>query len=520
MKDHVAQFRKVRVEGAIRDGEPPGHATMTWSRYQQDIFQYFQCGVCNAVVDAVAGSGKTSTIIEGLKHLDSQASACVVAFNKIIVEELGRRVPEGVRVATFNSIGHRALLKGSGINLKPDSKLLRESAKDLAAKLNLPLLKRARYVDDGCAMVSRAKNLGVPRLLPDSAETWREIAEQVDALGDKDTCEFAAQLLERSVEMAGKDNRISFDDQIYLPLLHEVALPQFDLVAVDEAQDLNPVQHALLGRMLRPGGRLIAVGDPRQAIYAFRGADAESFASIRSRFECHELPLYVCYRCSRAVVEYAQSLVPHLESFAGAPPGEVREGVHPAWETLRPGEDVVLCRNNAPLAKLALSLLARGIAARIAGREDYARGLKKVVERCRERSLPGVQGELKEWLDAEIKRLVAADKPEKIEAVEDRYECLVAVIRSLPPRATVEDLESRLDGLFSDPDRRGALELATIHKAKGREWARVFVLKPGLMPSRWAKSDTAKAQERNLQYVCFTRAKYGLYLLDDEIGTA
>jgi orotate phosphoribosyltransferase-like protein len=68
---------------------------VNFSRYQGVIFDHIERGRRNAVVDAVAGSGKTMTIIEGLRRLDPDASACVLALNQSIVQELGIEGTDG-----------------------------------------------------------------------------------------------------------------------------------------------------------------------------------------------------------------------------------------------------------------------------------------------------------------------------------------------------------------------------------------------------------------------------------------
>jgi len=101
---------------------------------------------------------------------------------------------------------------------------------------------------------------------------------------------------------------IDFDDMLYLPLRSKCTFDKKNYVFVDEAQDTNGVQRALLRRMLAPPphGRLIAVGDPSQAIYGFRGADANAMSALREEFSAVVMPLSVSYRCSRAVVAEAQ----------------------------------------------------------------------------------------------------------------------------------------------------------------------------------------------------------------------
>lgn len=96
-------------------------------------------------------------------------------------------------------------------------------------------------------------------------------------------------------------NPIDFDDMVYLPLVFKLRLFPQDWVLIDEAQDTNPTRRALAARMLKPGGRVIAVGDPRQAIYGFTGADNDALEQIAAQFSCKRMPLTVSYRCPQAV---------------------------------------------------------------------------------------------------------------------------------------------------------------------------------------------------------------------------
>jgi superfamily I DNA/RNA helicase len=281
------------------------------------------------------------------------------------------------------------------------------------------------------------------------------------------------------------------------------------------------------------GGRLMAIGDPAQSIYAFRGADARSFESVGRMFDCAQVPLSICYRCSRAVVGHAQSIVPYIDPADSAPEGVVLKGVRPDWRALTPDVDAILSRNNAPLMRLALSLVATGIGARITGRE-FAKGLQRLVERFDGSPMSALLDELHDWRSCEKSRLLKADKITEAENVEDRYEGLIAVIESLSPRATVADLSARLDHLFDE--RRGVLELSTIHRSKGKEWERVWILRSDLMLPKWLldRADREKQQhgkvspntqiaieqETNLKYIAFARARHGLYLMDNEIERA
>jgi DNA helicase-2/ATP-dependent DNA helicase PcrA len=87
-----------------------------------------------------------------------------------------------------------------------------------------------------------------------------------------------------------------FNDQVLMPTIFHGAFPRYPLILGDEAQDLSALNHATL-RKLVGKRRLIAVGDPCQAIYGFRGAHEESMSLLREEFDMRELPLTISFRC-------------------------------------------------------------------------------------------------------------------------------------------------------------------------------------------------------------------------------
>jgi ATP-dependent exoDNAse (exonuclease V) beta subunit len=118
---------------------------------------------------------------------------------------------------------------------------------------------------------------------------------------------------------------IDFDDMLYFAYIMNAPLMKYTHVFIDEAQDTNLIQRRLLARLLRHTSRLIAVGDPSQAIYGFRGADSEAMNNIAEEFNCARFPLSISYRCPRKVIELAQRIVPTIEARDNAPDGTVKK---------------------------------------------------------------------------------------------------------------------------------------------------------------------------------------------------
>jgi DNA helicase II / ATP-dependent DNA helicase PcrA len=284
----------------------------------------------------------------------------------------------------------------------------------------------------------------------------------------------------------------------------------FDVTSTScaQAQDTDALQRAIIRRSLGPGGRLVAVGDPGQAIYGFRGAGTDSMALIEREFETIELPLTVSFRCARAVVYAAQQYNGLIEAAPDAVMGTVVKRETPdglldeqlvrqlvrqrdgcSLSARRPPEtagqgavpelqpsDAILCRANAPLISQAYKLIAEGIGCRILGR-DIGSQLAALVKKSATTDLPGLLSTLRRDLEA-LRELEAAEEngSTAADALQDRIECIRVVAFNLPDeRRSLTGLLEALRELFAD--KRGALvTLSSIHKAKGLEWARVFVI--------------------------------------------
>jgi len=158
-------------------------------------------------------------------------------------------------------------------------------------------------------LVGYAKNTGIGFLLPNEEREWFNLISYFSLVAPDDNLDESVAVRYAREALAASNALLSvvdFDDMLYLPLLKNVICDRKNYVFVDEAQDLNAVQRTLLRRMLTtvPGApsRLIAVGDPNQAIYGFRGADSDSMEQLQRDFNATVLPLSVSFRCSKAVV--------------------------------------------------------------------------------------------------------------------------------------------------------------------------------------------------------------------------
>jgi superfamily I DNA/RNA helicase len=307
---------------------------------------------------------------------------------------------------------------------------------------------------------------------------------------------------------------IDFDDMILAPLVFKARFWPLDWVLIDESQDTNPARRALAMAMLKPRtGRVIFVGDDRQAIYGFTGADADAMTQLKTALNAKSLPLNVTYRCPKSVVALANTIVPDLKAHETAPEGVVRAIKYDELVAQNLTEsDAILCRNTNPLITTAYSLLSNGIACRVAGRE-IGTGLIKLARRWKVSSLTALSGKLDDFMSRESAKLMSKNKEVMIAALEDQIECLKIMIgrcQSLN-KHSISDLVKEIESMFGDEQdmkTKRLLTLMTIHRSKGLEWNRVFILgRVELIPSRYAKKAWEQEQESNLAYVAITRSK-------------
>lgn len=281
--------------------------TFAPSPFQQAIFDEIANGSGHVIVEAVAGSGKTTTIKQATRLLKPGGQYVLLAFSAAIAEELKSGIPYFVKASTFHSYCYAALKTHLRLTGAPRPGKVADAFRDLVDDKSV-FFKYREFV---VKLVSFLKANGSE---PDR-DVAHALADHFDlTVEDGDFSVGVAYALDTLTASNNNRTCVDFDDMIYLPYLWNLPLPPCDVVFVDEAQDLSPIQHELLSRMLRPNtGRLVAVGDPNQAIYAFRGADATGMDRIRETFSAKTLPLSVSYRCSQAVVAEARRALGETE---------------------------------------------------------------------------------------------------------------------------------------------------------------------------------------------------------------
>lgn len=250
---------------------------------------------------------------------------------------------------------------------------------------------------------------------------------------------------------------------------------------------------------------MIAVGDDKQAIYGWRGADSSAMDRIVGGFTAKTLPLTVSYRCPRSVVRLAQRYVPDFEWAPNSEEGLVENTNRTKmFEQARPGE-FILSRKNAPLVSTCLNFLKRNIPSVITGR-DIGASLANLVKKSETDNVDDLEMWLDDYVAAEYTRLSKAKREEQMEFIYDKVEAIRAFMEG--ERRTARVIEKILN-LFTDDDPHTKIVCSTVHRAKGLERDKVW-----LLADTFGKLDMPNAQEeRNIYYVGITRSKRDLMLV-------
>jgi DNA helicase-2/ATP-dependent DNA helicase PcrA len=496
------------------------------SEHQKKIFEFISRRDGSLVIDAKAGAAKTTTIVESLKYIPNNKKILFLAFNKAIAAELQKRVPFYVKAQTINSLGHRAWcrhLRGVDITVEPHK--VRKILRDMLINSEISPETYEDIGDDIIDLVVGAKIFGiVPRamkknglwdLMQDSLENWFAVQEHFGIFFDSPVQEawainLARTALSRSLEI---QNVIDFTDQLYMPMAYKVPLERFDYVFVDEAQDVSDIKRDLIFKSVSRGGRLVAVGDARQAIFGFAGANSKSLAKIAETSNAHTLALPISYRCPKEVIKVARSIVPDIEPSPYAKDGKVQDLGKNWSEKMFRSTDMILCRNNKPLVALAYQLLQARVPCKIRGRQDMGRNLVSVLRKLKSSDTKSTFEKLKKWRDLQIKRLTKKDPDANVDHIHDKFDTLEVFIKNNNDGKT-ESVIREIECIFAD-EAKGVLLLSTIHKAKGLEAERVFLLNRNLIPSRGAKKAWELEQENNLFYVAVTRSQNELYFFEN-----
>ena len=493
------------------------------SKYQTAVYQHVTDGTGNAVIDAVAGSGKSTTIVEALKLIPKNLKVLFLAFNKAIVEELKIKIGQldNVEIKTLHSLGMSAITRAfKGVRV--DGAKYRTYVNNAIKYGGIKPIEKLEWEELGNYKLNVLALVDLYRVnLCEGAEHLLEVGRKHMIFPMDNEAEMAMRVVEwGKTEL----NTIDFTDMIYFPNVMKLKMPQFDFTFIDECQDLNTAQREMFLQCIgkygqnnwsNPDGRFVAVGDPRQAIYGFAGADVESFNTLKNLPNTISLPLSVCYRCDETIILKAKEIVPQIEAKEGAELGTVEDC---KVEDIQDG-DMVLCRVTAPLVALCMHYIGNSIKAYVKGR-DIGQNLINMINKTKCRylndTLSKMDRDLSKVADKIVKRtgctLSEAKEDSQFTSMEDKIQAIKVIAKDLK---TTDAVVNRITTIFKD-DQKDGICLSTIHKAKGLESNRVFIIRPDkLFLPHCMRVAWMAEQEYNLAYVAYTRAKKYLGFVQD-----
>lgn len=481
------------------------------SNYQQDIYDFAQNETGNSVVEAVAGSGKTTTGVEVMKRIPVTQRTIAVAFNKHIADTMKERFPAHVESSTMHSVGNRYIRQRN-----PRSKLNNYVVDNAIESL---IAKRFNDKNEQDVATYAGKRLisMVKATLTDHNDVDAIIAmiNRYDIELNSNYDLLLSIVPDVFTILDANPNEYDFDDMIYRPVRHGLITDRYDFTFVDEAQDLNRSQIEF-AKVLASNGRLMAVGDRRQSIYGFRGADYDAIPSIIRETNATVLPLSITYRCPTSHVELAKTIVPAIEAAPNAKRGTINHtNLNHALESgyIIPSS-LVLCRTNAPLASLAYRLIAANVPVIVRGR-DIGEGIISLIKKLTKKrnvttyALAQLVNEYANNERARLSKQKASDS--RIQSLDDKLETVNVLCEGMKDSDSVVE---RVNRLFQDTNPSNAVVASSIHRAKGLEAENVSIIRPDLLPLR-TKSPEAQTQEENIMYVAYTRSKSVLNFVAD-----
>src|SRR5215471_2327721 len=498
------------------------------------------------LIVAGPGSGKTRTLTHRIAHLVAErgvaAEACLaITFTRRAAAEMRQRLS----VLLFDRAGQVPIHTFHSLGLA----ILREHASAAGLHRGFRVAGEAERI----ALLAETLDLGAPkaeRLLRAISREKRTQSWAGAGVGEA-TAAYSRALATR--------NWIDFDDLVALSVRVLTADPnlvaryrsRWRWISVDEFQDVDEQQYRLLTLLTPPESNLCAIGDPNQAIYGFRGADASCFERFHQDYPAARIVrLARNYRSTGTIVAAsaqviasqpseptaemvremqeriaintaptdraeAESIVKAIEqmigghSFFSIDSGRAMGGP----QTHRSFADfAVLYRTDAQSAPLCEALDRSGI--------PYKKNSHRPLT-----DEPAIRALLQELGDGGESTTLLDQLRAAAERLAERGEALDATSAVGRLNALAESCgndRTRLHdaaALTTDAEFRDAradrVSLLTLHAAKGLEFPVVFIvgLEDGLLPLHWDEADeAAMAEERRLFYVGMTRAKDRLIL--------
>ena len=501
-----------------------------FSEEQENIFNSAKTGVNNIIIQAVAGAGKTTTLVECVKQITSfnpKLRILLLAHNKSTRDTLRQKIGtenNNIHVYTLHGLAYRMFTEHFGKQPDIDDEKYRnyiiKNINNIASEsyLSLNNNKKMLYKSNLFDLINKARH----NLKQSEREIYKMAVRKYNIKLVSDECHLASKILKWGIE---NNDVVDFQDLLYFPNEFGYFTKRYlnDIIMLDEAQDASLAQQDVVRRCFKRNTRLFAFGDKDQTINSWCGSDTEAFEHLKDSSVFNkpaiELPLTTNYRCGKKIIEHAKKYTNNnIKPREDAHDGQIR--YEASLKDIKNG-DMVLCRNTAPLMELYRRGISTGVKMYFRG-EELGKALKESVDIVFGDSIADIIFNMK-------KRLIAFWDFITIDSGLDYKETVftpliisqfdtIKTMEHLPKTVTNrEELYKFIDDMFSNEGEDG-VQLSTIHRAKGLESDNVFIICPSLIPSRLSQTQWELDEEQHLLYVMCTRPKNTLnYVTEKEI---
>jgi len=501
---------------------------------------------------AGAGTGKTSTITHRIAYQVATGTfeaprILAVTFTDKAAGELRERLAtlgvQGVEARTFHAAALSQLSRLWPTHVGSPLPELLESKAPLIASLANALPPPHRFMPrrELAGEIEWAKN----RLIPPA-----RYLETIEALGHEPPipAELMHSVYDGYERRKTRASRIDFEDMLRLavelfderPAAADEVRARLHTFTVDEFQDVNTLQRALLDRWLGDRDDVCVVGDDYQTIYTFTGASPDHLLTFPERYPgATVVRLERNYRSTPQVLAVANRLAEHLGGFRKQLRAARADGPNPTAREVTDDDAelafvvgeirrllaqgvaaeqiAILYRINARSEPFEEALAAAGVPYQVRDGAFLRRpGPRATLQRLRE-ARGGVTDAVVAATDAlGFDPRIETDADEELTRQADlaRLRALAAEFESAHPGGDVRGFLDELAQRFHAERGGRGVQLLTFHRSKGLEFDAVFLprLLDGELPYRSQRSKADVEEERRLFYVGITRARVHLYL--------
>ena len=487
------------------------------------IREHQRSGKGHQVIQALAGTGKSSVGRDLIYDLPNGKVAKMYAHNKSIAKHNGELVKGRATSQTFHAAGRQMCIDHYGFQ---PGYIYEDKYKVIFYYLLVKAKMKSTEIwkwKEALAKVCAGLRQGLLEATPENCES---VANRTGACFPHPHWSAIADLVTEGMAEGAEQacKKIDMTDMLWVPYINNIhPTKTCDYLYADEMQDASPSHIDLLQRLA--GDAVVTVlGDNKQAIYQFLGADGKAIEQLGNYYHSTIFPLSVCFRCPTSVIDLAKKYVPNLEAAPGAEMGDVRELERGRlYEDGRYGEgDMVICRTRAPLIETYYQLLRHKVPCIISGvdiGEDLVALASYISQRFRF-TFDRFGRFLTDHRDSKIKRMRDARLPEmEIESLRDRCAALMAIYEAAMCNddgpVEIKGFCNFIEKNFSDKKMEHGVTLTTIHKSKGLQADNVYLLRPDLCPHKRAVTEEELQAEYNCLYIQYTRAQKTLTFLTE-----